>query len=340
MNDTDGPIAEFRRLINDGAKRLGRTTRRTNDPHVVWGRIETIIWDLEDQFGAAAETQSVLRGEAEALIGKRHHEAFAALDVTLGVVTAVLQTIGERDHRPTDAVRDAVLNLLSRTVSLGHEILALLRCGFPAGARSRWRTLSEIRVISEVIQIGGNGTAQRYKEHALYLYARDHQRVNGEDGWDGPGRSPETCIRQLTRRFGRNFATPYGWAATLTKRRHGLKRAPNWGDVQRLVDVTEHTERVLFAHHSVHGDSLGNAQLAVSDGLIHWGARVDGLAQHSADAIYLIRQAVNALLALWLTHIEDEFVTNLAMLTEELCLVEHRHAAYASLKDDFGRQSS
>lgn len=94
-------------------------------------------------------------------------------------------------------VRYVFIGLASRAISTFREIAILLDNGYAFGAKSRWRTLSEILVVARVLIAGNRYTATRYKEHRWIMLARNRDRVE-DFQWDGDLPTPEVMSRRLS----------------------------------------------------------------------------------------------------------------------------------------------
>ncbi|WGW10643.1 DUF5677 domain-containing protein [Saxibacter everestensis] len=195
--------------------------------------------------------------------------------------------------------------LATRAVSTVREIAILLDHGYQLGAKSRWRTLSEILVVARVIAMGDRYTATRYREHRWIVLAME-RRKTGQTAWTGDLPSPEVMRRRLVRRFGAEYSGLYGWAARVTARRLGIGK-PGWKDLQALAGVHEHAWRVHDAHHAVHGaDALGLLGIIdAGSGHFHAGASGQGVLEVARDTTRLFRQALSAIFEMCLKYSDE-----------------------------------
>lgn len=192
--------------------------------------------------------------------------------------------------------------LVTRAISTVREIAILLDHGYALGAKSRWRTLSEILVVARVISMGDRFTATRYKEHRWVILASDRSRTSRTD-WSGDLPSPELMKRRLVKRFGSEYSGLYGWAARVSVRRLGIAK-PGWKHLQEIASVEEHTWRVYDAHHAVHGaDSYGLLGTVDSySGHFHAGASQQGVLEVARDTTRLFRQTLSAIFEMCLKY--------------------------------------
>jgi hypothetical protein len=241
--------------------------------------IELAVESFENNLAELAERTWQTRESIERQFAKQHQGSFRAVDSMLGVAQSVyhfLVTAALPDMPP--AVRRASLTVLTRAVSIGHEVFAMLRAGFPVGAQARWRTLYELDVVAAVLLHGGRETARRYLNHYWVRVAKKpYDYFSTDEGWRGVQRKVERINMKLLRRYGRSYSQEYGWAAELTSREFGVDR-PNFGHLKRLADLYWHRTSLQQAHHAVHADSFGNRQIFDGVGSPHAGARSDGVA--------------------------------------------------------------
>ncbi|WP_167131443.1 DUF5677 domain-containing protein [Paramicrobacterium chengjingii] len=192
--------------------------------------------------------------------------------------------------------------LSTRAISTVREIAILLDHGYALGAKSRWRTLSEILVVARVMAQGDRFTATRYREHRWIILAMERART-GRTEWSGDLPTPEVMKRRLVRRFGPEYAGLYGWAARVTSRRLGVTK-PGWQHLQQLARVDEHAGRVQDAHHAVHGaDAFGLlGTIDFGSGYFHAGASPQGILDVARDTTRLFRQTLSAVFEICLKY--------------------------------------
>ncbi|GAA1133485.1 hypothetical protein GCM10009651_16450 [Microbacterium natoriense] len=273
------------------ATHIARRWRGRND---LGELIDNELWELEEGLTsigqkARAEVYDV-RTRLEADIGELPLFEIAEL------AHAVVYIAGERWDRavPRDS-RYVFAGLATRAVATMREIAILLEQGYAFGARSRWRTLSEILVVARVLTLGDRYTATRYKEHR-WIMLRDQRRKTGYFQWTSDLPTPEVMARRLCRRFGVEYGGMYGWAARLSARELGVAK-PGWSHLKTLANVDEHETRVHDAHHSVHGaDSLGLlGSVGAGFGTFHAGASSYQVIPVARDSVRLFRQTMSAI---------------------------------------------
>lgn len=253
---------------------------------------------MDSLMTSAGETWAA-RSSCEEAIGVINQDELRYLDAAIAVAQACLRITNHRLQAGVPEDVAYVVNTLGvRAQATCHEISALLRAGFPAGAQARWRTLYEVAVTSSVLMLGNRYTAGRFKNHRWVMLARDRDHEPEPVLW--PSRpSPEMMRARLAKRYGREYSEPYGWASPVTSRWLNVKR-PRWHHLEKVADLADgHRPRVKQAHHAVHVDSLGGLDLLDSSGRLHAGGRVDGARPIVWQTIRAVSEAVDSLLALW-----------------------------------------
>jgi hypothetical protein len=289
---------------------------------------ESSILSIEDALLSTAQAGSVARSRFEDNHAENNWFAISALDSMIGMTHAaslMLSNGGTVAVRvPPDPISYVVSALAVRALSVSHEISALLRAGFPVGARGRWRTLYEIDVVANVLAAGNRGTAARYVNHRWVQLARDREREADAESWPAKaGPAPDVMRRRLLRRYGSTFGGTYGWAAELARRKLKVK-SPVFRDLEEIAQLGGQVSRVHLAHHGVHADSFG-ALLTIDDSLtFHSGASVDGVAEGCLDAIRALGETWAALLRHWNSYAKDRRVEALRSMNAELSLVLQR----------------
>lgn len=231
----------------DLACRIGRA--RTLDG--LQDAAERVVWDAEPELHEASEAMQRLRSELELAISDDWAEAFVWIDAAAAYLDAVCDLLVEYDAAP-ESVRRAEFEVCRRATGVAHEVLALLRAGFPDGAHARWRTLYELAVVAHVLASGNRGTASRYLAHRVLLA---HDRIG--DLVEAPGLARD--VARIKRRFAVPFKGDYGWACELSVRRLSVDH-PRLHHLERLAghNTARLKDLKRLAQHHVHAGSLGN----------------------------------------------------------------------------------
>jgi hypothetical protein len=125
-----------------------------------------------------------------------------------------------RDVPDGSALRQVLLRLHARAMTVTDEVLSLLSAGLASGALARWRTLHELAVTAAFVGEHGEPTAERYLAHRAvtrYRHGLEYQRQLENSGepplseadLEANKRARDTVVAQ----FGPAFKHEYGWAA-------------------------------------------------------------------------------------------------------------------------------
>ncbi|MFI7428215.1 DUF5677 domain-containing protein [Micromonospora sp. NPDC049836] len=295
-----------------------------DDEHDVFRQIEESVADFEDDLLALADRTWESRARFERNLGEKFFLAFRALDSILAITYAAtrLLTTGRFQHskRPPHAVQYAASALLSRAVSVGHEICAMLRAGFPGGAYARWRTLYELDVVAAVLRKGPRGTAARYIDHRWVLVAKKpREYFPDEDEWAQMQPKIEKMAARLIRRYGPNYSNTYGWATEVARRKLGIEKPQFW-HLEKIADLKGHSALLAGANHSVHADSLGGLLTIDQDGILHSGARSDDIHIICALTVKTIGEIADSIIRMWKSYDPSASLDTLVGLYGELSL--------------------
>lgn len=174
---TEDAFADLRRELSDLAAALAIRRQRSDE---VWqrtlaDRTEKRLYDAEKSLFDAVGGVRSFRGEIERSIEAVWSIHFGWLDIATSWMHALSQGLAEDERVAAvpDELALAHAEVSIRAVSVGHEILALLRAGYPRGAHARWRTLYELSVVSEVLLEGGRRAAARFLNHREVQIGRD-----------------------------------------------------------------------------------------------------------------------------------------------------------------------
>lgn len=288
--EPSGAVAETLEALSKFSTHIGR---RWRDPCGLLDLIDNELFDIEGRLHDLGEKSRREFGEVPALI---HHDVghLPLLEIAMLSHAATYLAGSSWGTAVPEHSRYLFAGLSTRAISTVREIAILLDHGYAVGAKSRWRTLSEILVVARVIAQGDRFTATRYREHRWIILAMERAR-NGQTEWSGDLPTPEVMKRRLVRRFGPEYAGLYGWAARVTSRRLGVTK-PGWQHLQQLAGVDEHAGRVQDAHHAVHGaDAFGLlGTIDSSSGYFHAGASPQGILDVARDTTRLFRQTLSA----------------------------------------------
>ncbi|WP_123812192.1 DUF5677 domain-containing protein [Ottowia oryzae] len=150
--------------------------------------------------------------------------------------------------------RWVLLRLHVRSCQVADEVICLMENGFADGALARWRTLHEIAVVATLIAEGDEALAERYILHddvELKRQADDHDATQVPMGFSPIGKRQRSAIelryKAAIDRFGKAFASPYGWAADALE----LKK-PTFKDLQEKAGHQAMNSYYKLASFNVH----------------------------------------------------------------------------------------
>lgn len=184
----------------------------------------------------------------------------------LGIYLAVVYELGEawgkklqRSRAKDRDVIDVILRLHARTVQVAAEVRTLLQSGFADGALSRWRTIHELVVIALFIAREGSEVARRYLEHLdvdSYKAAQQYQQAAPLLGYKPvPPRELASLTKRvdaLKKRYGKEFAGEYGWAAGALN-----GRSANFAVIEEAVNLHRFRPYFRLASNTVHAGPKG-----------------------------------------------------------------------------------
>lgn len=231
---------------------------------------------------------------------------------------------------------DVMMRLQGRACQISNEILCLLANGYSDGAHARWRSLHEVTTIGYLISDGGEDLAERYILHkniesykAALQYQENVEKLGYEPLTDEELASLKSGYEELIDRYGRNYASSYGWASEILN----LKN-PTFRDIEKFVGLEHNRPFYKMASHNVHANPMG---IFHKLGLFSWegdlilaGPSYSGLADPGQGTAISLGQITTNLLTLnqpnldnlvmcrILHDLTDEISKKFAKLQEEL----------------------
>jgi hypothetical protein len=305
--------------------------------------VKNAVYEEQEVIDELADRTWMSRAQVEQSLADENRSALRALDSMVGLSHAFARLLlggrSEELHSVPESVGYASSMVLTRSLSIGHEICALLRAGFPAGARGRWRTLYELAVVAEILHVGNRGTAARYANHRWIRLAKSPDDYFSPQDWAST--EVERMSKKFIRRYGSAFSGTYGWAAELTKRKLGVAH-PKFGHLEEIAKLDWSSSIIASAHHSVHADSIGGLGTVNAAGVFHSGARLGGIAEMCLLTIDSLGVIDRSVLGTWLDYAgpftdRASRLNVLAQLSEEVrlsllrdCLASVTHAGPAN----------
>lgn len=195
---------------------------------------------------------------------------------------AFAEKIGRSKAKKNKVKRQCIMFLHTRACQTAMEIITLLENGLPDGAYARWRTLYEISVVAFVIDRFGDDIAERYLAHevvgsreSLVNEFKYDGRTYDPEQLDAESREIEEDFQYVIAKFGKPFASPYGWAADSLS----LKK-PTFQDLERAVDWSALPPNYKWSSYKVHAGVVGTVRTLSMIGnmpFVHSGASNAGL---------------------------------------------------------------
>ncbi|GAB6844918.1 hypothetical protein HNR00_000082 [Methylorubrum rhodinum] len=185
--------------------------------------------------------------------------------------------------------REAIGSIITRSLLVYREILALCEAGFPDGAVARWRTLYELYIVFlSIRKMGG-------KAYELFLVSEQMQKFRYQESLERQiGNSSKKFealrkeIESLRRTYGIAITEDYGWATIcLNKKRVNLR------DLEIFVGHELQRAEVKFVSKFIHAGHLSPDQfLAFPD----WAGSLSPIVGPSPYGIqYPINEAARTL---------------------------------------------
>jgi len=173
------------------------------------------------------------------------------------------QAIENKDYR-----FEAIANLHARGLRVSQEIYSLLRCGFPDGALSRWRTLHEIVTTAlflgqQEVEISKRFIFHRIimSEKAMNQYIEFQDRAGLSPVSDEKYSQITTLAKEITDLYGNEIKKDYGWARPLFKDKKITFRT-----IEKHVKLDHWRPRYKWASNDIHssyhplGSSLSTSE--------------------------------------------------------------------------------
>ena len=201
---------------------------------------------------------------------------------------AVYEQYRESAHARQDHRFFALSALQSRACVATAAIQTLLRSGFAQDASAHWRSLLEITVAAVFVRRHGQDVAERFILHEVFERAKLAEQLQASHAKAGQKfHSDDELERirvrkaELISRYGKPFATQYGWASD------ALSRArPTIEDIERAVGWENFRPDYRIASFGVHPGYMAstyNISLPADVRLRLWGPSNYGIAE-VADA--------------------------------------------------------
>ncbi len=196
----------------------------------------------------------------------RWREGFDLLSILLGscveIGESTVALLRKNMNEHGEAKVDSLVTLHARCMRVGHEVFALMRCGFPDGAYARWRTLHELSVTMKFLADQPNLVSERYRDAWVLRSWKANQEIEKYKEATGISGLPEEEVKFQTRhrelileKYSDDLSTDWAWA------RPGLQTPKsgneNWHvsftDIQKATNLDHWRPWIKLAHQEIHG---------------------------------------------------------------------------------------
>jgi hypothetical protein len=197
----------------------------------------------------------------------------------------------------------ALIKIHPRALHISNEILVLLKSGYPDGANSRWRSLHELAVISNLLYTSSDDVSKRYLDHEKvrrFKEATDYQAECKNLGYKPLSRKEYNKIKKarddVCANYNDRFQDEYGWIpSTMLANR-------NFRSLEQYVKLNRFRPFYNLSCDAVHSGPKGFYRLGLTDELqnklLLTGPSIYGLADPIQNTAISIGQISACLLAL------------------------------------------
>ena len=249
---------DIARVLNEQANKLPDQIKRASK-----GAAELLLAELRATAPEMLAEHKEFRSRFEQSVREKWGEALDLFEMFVVIATEAGEAFNA-DTRPeasssNDLTFEVLTRLHARCCHISNEILTLLRSGYPDAAFARWRTMHEANVVGLFVRKFGQDTAERYLLHeavesyrAAQVYQSHYIQLGYEPLTDKELLDARSLYERLVARYGKSYATSYGWAA------HALGNPkPNFSDIERALSLDHWRPHYKLASHNVHGNPKG-----------------------------------------------------------------------------------
>jgi hypothetical protein len=197
----------------------------------------------------------------------------------------------------------AFIKIHPRALHISNEILVLLKSGYPDGANSRWRSLHELAVISNLLYENGGDVSKRYLDHEIvrrFKEATDYQAECKGLGYEPLSRKEYKSLKKakeaICAKYNDKFQDEYGWipSSVLANR--------NFRSIEQHVKLNRFHPLYNLSCDAVHSGPKGFYRLGLTaklqNNLLLTGPSIYGLADPIQNTAISLGQISACLLAL------------------------------------------
>ena len=247
--------------------------------------------------------------------GKALDSFHVLLMVSSDLFDEMARSLSKSKARKGIRLREALAGIHARALRTARAILVLLQHGMADEAYARWRTLYELSVIADFISNHGEEAAIRYMEHEIVaLQSRvDNSAEWGEQlGTKAERKSIKSDYDYVVQKYGKDFARPYGWAASWCSNASNLR----FVDLEHSVKGQRTAPPYKEASFQVHVGRVGLLGIGSLDGeTLNTGFSNAGLHIPLMNCSLAMLQITNA--ALSQSPADDLIVTQVLVVLDE-----------------------
>ena len=232
-------------------------------PTFVESSAATLLNQIKKDSTGGLRRQRRKRLGFERRLAKHWAQPLHLLELTVEIAQEVAKGVGDQVASGEVSVDEHTFRALwaihARACQTSRAILTLLRSGFADDAHARWRSLHELAVVGNFIEIHGEVVAERYLLHEVVqqrklarAYKEHETRARLEPLTQAEIDVLDERCETLVDRFGKEFNEDYGWAASAL----GIKR-PSIAEIERAAQLDHHRPYYRMASDNVHANSHG-----------------------------------------------------------------------------------
>ena len=232
-------------------------------PTLVESAAATLLTQIKKDAKVGLRRQRRERQGFERRLVKHWAKPLHLLELTVEIAQEVAKGVGDQVASGEVSVKDNTFRALwaihARACQMSHAILALLGSGFADDAHARWRSLHELAVVSNFIEMRGEDVAERYLLHEVVqqqklaqAYKKHEVRAGLEPLTQAELDVLDERCETLVTRFGKSFTEDYGWAASALGIKHLSLAA-----IERAAKMDHFRPYYRMASDNVHANSHG-----------------------------------------------------------------------------------
>lgn len=190
--------------------------------------MDTIHEFIEIDFTAEEYSQLISTREYTAGFKKRLLYKYSKPIQEMEIFIERCMTIGSETIRRSifdvSKKTSALRRLYQKSTLIAHEIVYLIKGGYPSGAISRWRSLLETSLISMFIAMNNENISERYLDYEIIERHKELDTYLKHSEYLGLEKMPEDTIAKINEtysyiieKYGADFSKSHGWASPVLR---------------------------------------------------------------------------------------------------------------------------